>query len=105
MKIVLTNVPPDKADEIARTLVEERFAACINIYPIKSVYRWKGAIEVDDEQTLLIKVAADRVDALRTRLDELHPYDVMEFVTLAVDVSTSLPAYVDFVRDGCTPQE
>ncbi len=104
MKVALTNTPPDIADEIASTLIDERLAACINMFPVKSVYRWKGQVEVDDETSLLIKVSADRVEALRARLEELHPYELMEFVVLDIDAASSLQGYIDFVRDGCSPK-
>jgi len=105
LKIALTNVPAGSAVEISRTLVEERFAACINRFPMQSTYRWQGKVEEDDEVALLIKVAADRVDALRERLGELHPYELMEFVVLDIDAAKSLRDYIEFVREGCKTEE
>jgi periplasmic divalent cation tolerance protein len=98
MKIALTNVPPDEADTIARTLVEERLVACVNAYPVRSTYRWNSRLEVQNETTLMMKVSADAVDRLRTRLCELHPYELPEFVVLDVDVEQSHPEYVNWVR-------
>jgi periplasmic divalent cation tolerance protein len=98
MKIALTNVPPDRADTIARTLVEERLAACVNAYPVRSTYRWKGCVEVESETTLMMKVAAGSVDRLRARLGEIHPYELPEFIVLDVDGERSLAAYVEWVR-------
>ena len=100
MRLVLTNVPPAHAERIARTVVEERLAACVNAFPVQSTYAWKGALSVDAEQTLLLKVAADGVEALRARLLELHPYELPEVVVLAVDVGASHEAYVNWVREG-----
>lgn len=100
MKLVLTNVPPADSERIAKTLVEERLVACANVYPVRSVYRWKGETTLDEEHTMLLKVAADRVEALRARLCELHPYELPEFVVLDVDVARSLDAYVAWVRAG-----
>ena len=98
MKIVLSNVPPDKADGIATALVEERLAACVNLLPVRSVYRWQGAVQHDAEVTLLIKVAADRVQALRERIRALHPYELPEVLVVDVDLERSLPEYVEWVR-------
>lgn len=97
MRIVLSNLPPDQADAIASTLVEEHLAACVNLFPVKSVYRWKGEICRDPEVTALIKVRADGVDRLRARLRELHPYELPEIVALPVDVEASLAEYVAWV--------
>jgi periplasmic divalent cation tolerance protein len=76
--------PPD-AQRIARTLVEERVAACVNIVPgITSIYRWKGAVEQEGEVLLVIKTMAQQVDALKARLLELHPYELPEVVVIPI---------------------
>ncbi len=98
MNIAFTNVPPDRADAIARALVEEGLVACVNAYPVRSTYRWKGKIEVEAETTLMMKVASERVEQLRKRLLELHSYELPEFLVLTVDVERSLDEYVDWVR-------
>ena len=73
----------DKAKALARTLVQERLAACINIVPhLHSIYLWKGKVEDSEEVLLVIKCTKARLSALQTRLHELHPYDVPEFVAL-----------------------
>jgi periplasmic divalent cation tolerance protein len=98
MKIALTNCPPAQAERIARALVEEGLVACVNAHPVRSVYRWKGAIEAEDEVTLVMKAPAESLARLRARLVELHPYELPEFVVLGVDLEASLPAYVAWVR-------
>jgi periplasmic divalent cation tolerance protein len=100
MKIILTNVPPDHAQEIARTLVEEHYVACINFYPVQSVYLWKGEFCVDQEVTLMMKVAIHGVEALKQRILELHPYELPEIIALDVDTQASLEEYVQFVHQG-----
>ena len=85
--LVLTTAPDDvRADGWARTLVEERLAACVNVHaPMRSFYRWKGAVERDVERQLVIKTTRDRVEALRVRLHALHAYELPEFLVLRVD--------------------
>ena len=100
MKWCLTNVPPPKAESIARTLVEEGRAACVNLGPVRSVYTWKGALCVDDEVTLVMKVGDHGVDALRRRLLELHPYELPEFVVLPVEPPGSHAPYLEWVETG-----
>ena len=71
---------------LATQLVEKRLAACVNVIPqIYSVYRWKGAIEKDSEQLLLIKTIDSQIDGLREALFAMHPYDVPEFVVVRID--------------------
>jgi periplasmic divalent cation tolerance protein len=99
MFVVFCNCPPDQAASIARAVVEERLAACVNLVgPVTSIYEWQGAVETATETTLILKVPADKADALRARLRELHPYDVPEILALPVDVARSEPAYVAWVR-------
>lgn len=76
MPTVYITAPPDAATELARTLVEEQLAACVNQFEIQSVYRWEGEIHDDPEVALLAKTTGDRYDELEDRISELHPYDV-----------------------------
>jgi periplasmic divalent cation tolerance protein len=85
--IVLSAVgsQPD-AQKIARTLVEERLAACVNVVPgVVSTYRWNGVVETENELMLVIKTLAERVDALKARLLQLHPYELPEVVVLQIE--------------------
>jgi periplasmic divalent cation tolerance protein len=85
--LVLSTVPDDaSAETIARALVEEKLAACVNLFsPMQSVYRWKGAVESAVERQLVIKTTRPMVDALERRLKELHPYELPEFLVIAVE--------------------
>lgn len=95
--ICLSTCPDrDTAGRIARALVDERLAACVNLLPgITSVYRWEGAVETDEEVLLLAKTAPARVQALIARIVELHPYDVPEVV--ALEAAGGLPAYLEWI--------
>lgn len=97
--LVLCNTPnADCAARIARALVEQGLAACVNILsPCRSVYRWQGKVEEAEEVPLLIKTTAQRYADMQVRLRELHPYEVPEII--AVPVSTGLPAYLDWVTE------
>lgn len=97
MRVVLCNCPPSEAPSLAETLVDERLAACVNLLPVTSIYRWNGAVQRDAEVTLLIKTAAERVAALSERIRALHSYDVPEIVVLEA-LPTSDPTYVGWVR-------
>ena len=95
--LVLTNLPDRAvAERLADTLVAKNLAACVNILaPCRSVYRWKGAVQHDEEHPMLIKTTAERCDALEQALRAGHPYELPEII--AVPVERGLPAYLDWV--------
>ena len=77
-------------------LIEQRLAACVNILaPCRSVYRWKGAVQHEEEHPMLIKTTAERYPALEKALRECHPYELPEII--AVPIERGLPAYLDWV--------
>ena len=91
----------ETAARIARTLVEEQLAACVNRLPGgASTYRWRGEIHEDAEVLLVIKTTRERFDALRERLVELHPYELPELV--AIEIAEGLPAYLDWLARETT---
>jgi periplasmic divalent cation tolerance protein len=85
--IVLTTMPDDdRADELARTLIAERLAACVNVHgPMVSTYRWKETVEQATERQLVIKTTRDRLAALQQRLRDLHPYELPELIVIPID--------------------
>jgi periplasmic divalent cation tolerance protein len=86
-KIVVfsTAASAEEAETIARRLVEERLAACVNVIrEIRSFYRWQGKIEDAAEWLLVIKSSRERFDAVRTTVEKLHSYDVPEVIALPV---------------------
>ncbi|WP_226040769.1 divalent-cation tolerance protein CutA [Natrinema sp. DC36] len=76
MPSVYITAPPEAADDIAETLVEERLAACVNRLSTSSTYRWEGKIHHDDEAILLAKTTDEAYDELVARVRDLHPDDV-----------------------------
>jgi periplasmic divalent cation tolerance protein len=104
MRLVISTAPPDRASELARQLVEERLAACVNILPgARSIYRWQGELCDDEEAVLLIKTVAGRVAELSTRLVELHPYDVPEVIGLELVPGEGNPAYLEWLASCVVP--
>lgn len=97
--LILTTMPDDdRADGLASTLVEERLAACVNVYaPMTSTYRWQGTIQVEPERQVVIKTTRDRLAALQTRFRSLHPYELPEFVV--IDAAAS-DAYAGWINDA-----
>jgi len=86
-KIVVfsTAASAEEAEKIARSLVEARLAACVNVIPeIRSFYRWQGKTEASTEWLLVIKSSRERFDALRAAVEKLHSYDVPELIALPV---------------------
>lgn len=96
--VVLVACPDaETAGTIADRLIEERLAACVHrTAEGSSTYRWEGSVEQARELLLVIKARADRLDALASRIVELHPYDVPE--VLAVPVVGGFAPYLDWVR-------
>lgn len=76
MPTLYVTAPPDAAETLARRVVEERLAACVNRVPCTSVYRWEGTIHEDEEVILFVKTRAGRTDELVERIQEIHPHDV-----------------------------
>ncbi len=103
VRVVLVTAPSyDVALELARAVVGEGLAACVNLIPgLHSVYRWEGAVEESHEVLLLLKTRADRVDTLRDRVVSLHPYDVPEFVVVPLD--GGLDRYLAWIRTEAAP--
>ena len=96
-RIVLTTCADAPAAEtLARTLVGERLAACVNlVHHVHSVYRWRSAVEESDEILLVIKTTAGAVPELTKRIRELSSYEVPEVVVL--DVAGGSPAYLEWI--------
>jgi periplasmic divalent cation tolerance protein len=86
-----------RATVLARALVEEGLAACVNIVPgVRSIYRWQGKLQEDEEVLCLIKTRPAVFDRARARILALHPYEVPEILAFAVDDGS--PDYLDWLR-------
>jgi periplasmic divalent cation tolerance protein len=94
--LILTTMPDDaRADELARALVDERLAACVNVHaPMTSTYRWKGEVEREAERQIVIKTSRARLGAIEARLRTAHPYELPEFVVIAADAGDAYRGWV-----------
>jgi periplasmic divalent cation tolerance protein len=89
----------EEAERIGRTVVEERLAACINVLgPVRSIYRWNGAIETSNEVAAIFKTTDERAGQLITRIAALHSYDVPCVTAWPID--HILGAYAEWVEDS-----
>ena len=97
MRVILSTCANiEEAKKIARALVEEKRAACVNIVPkIFSVYEWQGELQEDEEVLLLIK--ALQFEPVRQRIKELHSYEVPEIV--ALEIKEVDGAYLRWMRE------
>jgi len=95
--LVFTTLPSaDKAAELGKVLVEERLAACANLIPaVRSIYRWQGKLQDENEVLMLLKTRAENLERLKLRILELHPYEVPE--VLAVPVEAGYQAYLEWL--------
>jgi periplasmic divalent cation tolerance protein len=99
-RIVLSTAgSEEEAHKIARHLVEQQLAACVNILPrIESIYRWQGKVETSREWLLLIKTTAERFPAVCDAIRELHSYELPECV--AVSIEDGSPEYLQWLADS-----
>jgi periplasmic divalent cation tolerance protein len=93
--VVLSTFPnPETAAEVARVLVGEQLAACVNLVPaVRSIYRWQDAVQDETETLAIIKTTRPGYNALAQRLVELHPYDVPEVLALPL-----LGGHLDYIE-------
>ena len=96
--LVLVTVPnAETADKLGEALVGERLAACVNVIGgVRSIYRWKGAVERDAELLCVCKTTRAGFERLRARVVELHPYEVPEVVALPVELGHA--PYLEWIR-------
>jgi periplasmic divalent cation tolerance protein len=97
--VMVTVGDGEEALTIARTLIEERIVACVNIVPrIRSIYRWKGEVCDEAEQLLIMKTRSDLFPRLQKRIVELHSYEVPEIISFPI--AKGLPDYLNWVIEN-----
>ncbi len=97
--VVYVTAPQGEAGGLARALVENKLAACVNILPlVRSVYTWQGEICEEDEALLVIKTRASLLEALREKVIALHSYDVPEVI--AMPITGGHPPYLSWIAEN-----
>ncbi|MBI4174541.1 MAG: divalent-cation tolerance protein CutA [Candidatus Aenigmarchaeota archaeon] len=96
--VVLCTSKRNEAKKMAITLVKERLAACVNVFPVSSVYRWKGKIVKDSETLMVIKAKSSLFGKLSERIKSLHSYSIPEI--LEIKVSRGNKKYLDWLSDS-----
>lgn len=98
--VVLVTVPTvETGQQIAKAILEQKLAACVNIVPgVSSIFSWQGQVEQDQEALLLIKTRADLFEAkLAPLVQQVHPYDVPEIIALPVVMGSK--SYLDWIDE------
>jgi len=99
--VYVTAPGTEEARTLARALVDERLAACVNLLPVESIYRWEGQVETAAETLLVIKTRRDRLDGLVRRVRALHPYAVPEII--ALPLVGGWPPYLQWIAEETSP--
>jgi periplasmic divalent cation tolerance protein len=93
--VIYSTAPPSHAAELARSLIEKNLIACVNITPVRSLYRWKGEFCDDEEHLLIIKTRRELADTVIAAIKAGHPYEVPEII--ALPVTAGYAPYLDWV--------
>jgi periplasmic divalent cation tolerance protein len=103
MPVVLYVTAPneEEAKRMARELVEKKLVACVNIFPITSLYRWKGELQEEKEVAMILKTSAGRVEEVIKELRKIHPYELP--CILCLSVSGGLPEFLRWVEEETQP--
>ncbi len=102
--VLVTAGSAENAETIARALVSERLAACVNVLSgLRSIYRWEGNVTVDSEWMLLIKTVRGRFEVLKARVQSLHAYELPEVI--ALDVVKGSKPYLDWLVGAVSASE
>ncbi len=97
--VVFCTVPRGKGEELADILVKEKVAACVNVVKgLRSFYWWKGNIERDDEELLIIKTSTKKFEALEKTIKENHPYTIPEIIALPIIAGN--PDYLNWIDES-----
>lgn len=99
--VLCTVATSEEAEGIARQVVERRLAACANIVPVTSVYRWKGELERSAEVLLVLKTSRQAFEPLREAILALHAYEVPEVIALPVEVGHA--PYLAWIAESVAP--
>ena len=97
--VVYVTAPEDEAVDLAKTLVEERLVACVNLVPgLRSIYWWQGKVEDEPEVLCIMKTRSNLFESLKDRVRELHSYEVEEIIALPI-LAGNLP-YLNWIKEN-----
>ncbi len=82
--VLVTAASQAEATAIATILIEEKLAACVNMFPVQSIYQWQGRIQQESEFQLIIKTNLAKFSELSSRIQEIHSYEVPEIIALPI---------------------
>jgi len=104
-RIVLTTIgSAEEGRKLARLLVDRQLAACVNLVPrIESIYRWQGAVDQAEEVLLIIKTTRSAFPKVQETIQENHPYDLPECVSVEVDAGSE--RYLSWISESVSPQK
>jgi periplasmic divalent cation tolerance protein len=97
-KVAFVTASEKDSGRIAKILVEQKLAACINIISVESIYRWNEKIEDERENLLIIKTTESKIDQLKKTIKEIHSYEVPECIILPIE--DGLPDYLNWINDS-----
>jgi periplasmic divalent cation tolerance protein len=100
LEVQTTFVDSQEAERVCKTLIEERLAACVNLYDARSIYWWKGKIEEEAEVIAVFKTSEDKYDDLSIRLKELHSYEIPMIV--AIPIVKGSQEYLSWLQESLT---
>ena len=96
--VYITTKDESEAKKVGKALVEEKLVACVNIHPVKSIYRWEGEIQEESEIAMFVKTKADLVGEVINRVKELHSYQVPCVVSLPIEKGN--PDYLQWIEES-----
>lgn len=99
--VLVTASSVDEARQIAQGLLDSRLAACVNVVPVESLFRWEGAIQQEAEALMIIKTRAGAFDRLAQAIKAAHSYDVPEIIALPIAAGSA--EYLKWIEDEVTP--
>jgi periplasmic divalent cation tolerance protein len=99
--LYVTAPSEEEAKRMAKELIGKKLVACANIFPISSLYRWKGKLQEEREVAMILKTSAERVEEVIRELRRIHPYEVT--CILCLSVSGGLPEFLRWVEEETRP--
>ena len=96
--VISTCADKESAKQIAAALIEARLAACVQLFPIESMYNWQGKLCNDSETVMFIKSRTELFDKIAATIKENHTYEVPEIIQ--IPITDGLPDYLKWIDDS-----